>query len=1378
MNKKTFIYIAAAALTLLPTLEAAAQNKEEISLMLRKHAKAELKAVPCAERPTGKTVSVMKTAAQKANANTADFYGRKLYGTLINSTEWTDATITDVPYGIYSFDMAAQPAMTSHIKHFGYSFTSGAWGRGKFFGITPMSVMGALNGARYITIDTDTWTETKDIAYDTSKKQYSLLSSVMAYNPIDNKTYSFQYKDDLSGMDWCAYNEQYAEMDKLASFRGKYNVLALAAVPSGEMYFINGYGDLYTVNKANGRPSLVGYTGVSPQLYAQSMMYDGRTGLFLWAAQTPTGSYLYTIDPATADAKQVLKFNNEEQFVALWSLDNEAPDDAPAAAKNLKLAYAADGSLQGTLSFDLPTTTYGGSKLGVSTLNVWLDGVSLQNAEVQQGGKVVVPVELTEGNHYVAVNLKNDGGWSPLASLYQYAGYDVPKAVTEATFSNDTTESKSNVTWAASTGGVNDGYVDMSNLTYTIVRMPDSVTVASDYKETAFSEPTPEAMHNYSYRIYAVNNGKVSDYAETNSLICGGAFTTPYYQSFTDPSTFTDFFTVIDNNGDGTTWRTGYNGDIRFDLPYDGGTADDWVVTPAISLEDNTSYRITINLKTFSKGYPEDFDILVGSDPKDITTFQTVKEARGVELYETFTDYTADFTNATAGRKYVALRYLGKKENNSTMLLVNSFGVTKIGSADAPEAVEDLTVTPGEDDAMAATVSFKTPTKSIKGDDLTALTSVNVYRNDGAEPVYKFNAPAVGSQLSFTDTKVGKVGVNSFTVKAENESGEGRESTATAFIGVYTAPYQETFDTRDASELYTHTITGVDVAANPYYGWKYDETNHRMNHYAFNSSDTDRVEMWLYTPAIRLDADAVYALSYDVNVSVYTQTIQNDVWMGADAKPESQTVKIADMPRSTNYAMKTVQNNVVTTEAGKYRFGFHSLGTAQYDYLSMDLDNIGLTYLKSAMSPYQFTDFTAEADKTGAQSATISCNAPSTDYRGQSLTGYLTVEVYRGQGVTPIYSKQDVAPGAEITYTDTQAQRGFNVYTLVAQNAYGRSEVLTDTVYVGIDTPNPVDSIAVVGVNGNRDAAISWEAPSAGKNGGVIIEDALTYNIYTYDPETNVLTPLKAGVKGNTYTVENAERSKQEVAYYAVSAVSAAGEGLATAMPVTLGKLYELPFKESFANKETATTPWQVDTESTYYYNWGVTNPDGATYNKATAQDNDGGVAYMYNGMYYDIYGGAGFISPKLTLGGADATLKFWVYNIATAYPDNAPTLKVYVHADDGADELVGDYVVGGSTEDGWRQYEVPLSAYKTAQHISLAFYGYTDGHSDVIYLDNITVERGVPSNVAETIGGKAIKSVSSYDLSGRRISSNAKGVLINRTTYTDGTTSTVKTCK
>lgn len=1376
MNKNIMFTAAAAVMAFAVSLSATAQTAAGNPGQTRRTGLLKLNAVPGERTVAGQISKPLRKAAPVAADATAGYYGRTLFGTLINSTDWANESITTVPYGIYSFEMGANPEYTKHATSFAYEFLSGAYYRGKYFGITQMSVMGALNGARYITIDTDTWTEEKNVMYDTSRKRYSLLPSSMAYNPVDDMIYAFMYKDDLSGLDWCVYNREYDEMDKIASFRGKYNVLALAAVPSGDMYFINAYGDLYRINKATGRPTMVNWTGVTPILYSQSMTYDNRTGLLLWAAQTSEGSAMYTVDPETAAVQKIISFRKNEQFTSLYSIESSAKDDAPAKVEDLQLAYEAEGGLSGTISFSVPTTTYGGEPLGKSELNVWLDGVNVKGGDVSPGDKVSLPVTLEEGNHYVSVNLKNAGGWSPLAYVYQYAGYDVPLKVTDLVFTHEA-DGTNNVTWTAPAGGVNKGYVDFGNLCYTVVRMPDSVTVATDLKEAKFSEPVPDAMHNYSYRVYAINNGKRGAYEESAKVICGNAFTVPYSQNFSDASTFTDFYIIVDGNKDGNTWRAGYGGDVRIDINKNNNPkGDDWLITPGISMDEAAMYRYTINMKTFSKGYPESFEVYIGTDPKDLATFKKVVSEEAFELYNDFSDYNAEFFVDTPGRYYIALHYTGDAEKNSTMMMIKSVSVSKVGAAKAPMAVENLTVTPDAGDAMAAEISFTTPTKALDGSEPLTITKVNIYRNGGAIPIHTFDNPQTGASLSFNDTKVDKVGVNTYTVVGENGQGVGAAVDAQAFIGVYSAPYLETFDDKSAVSLYKSTISGLTEENIENSLWKYSDYNKCLTISAFNNNETEPVEAWLYTPKFKLDANSVYSFAYKANINLYSETITNNLYMGTDATPEAQTTELGALPRSTGWQKMPVSHNVVTTDAGKFFFGVHTVSTKQFDYIMADIDDISLTYLKSAFSPFKFTGYKAAADKNGNLSVDMQFKMPETDYQGNKLSGNLKVEVYRGQSPTPVYSDNNAVPGQLVKWTDTQAQHGKNTYMIVAENSYGRSEVLTDTLFVGRDAADLVLDLACKATPDNKDAVLSWKAPEEGANGGVIVESEMSYNIYSYDATTQVLTLIKEGVKNCTYTVENEPLDEQKYLYYAVSPVNTEGEGRAYVVSALLGKLYGLPFKESFAGKDLTTRPWDIVTTNSSVYTWGIANPDGEGYNGALPQDNDNGVAYMYNGNYYETFGGAGFVSPKISLGGENAVLRFWVYNIATAYPNNAPQIQVLVNADDGSYLLMAQHTVGSDVEDGWKQYEVPLSRFKSSSFIGLAFLGFTGGGHDVIYLDNIVVEKsGATSIDNAAINGKPVGSIRYYDVSGRELKAPQKGVSVRVVTYTDGTVESSK---
>lgn len=1316
-------------------------------------------------------------------ADTQRFFGRKLYGALVNTDEWAGYSITEVPYGIYSFDMAETPEFKSHFAGMEYNFMAGAWGRQRHFGIVPMAFMGVINGAHNITIDTQRWCELRNTVFDSSYGTYSLIASVLTYDPTDDTFYGFQYKEDLSGLNWVKINPQTDQMEMIAAYRGHTAVMTLAAGPDGQMYYIDADGDLYTLNKKNGRTSLVGNTGVLPTAYNQCMMYDSRTGLLLWAAECTEGSVLFSVDPQSAETARVIRFRHNEQFVSLYQTDTEAPDAAPAAVTRPQLKYAADGSLDGNISFTVPSRTYGNATLqGEVNLNVWLDGENLKGVNVTPGDRIDIPVSLTEGNHYVAITLDNEAGFSPLRQIYQYAGYDTPEAVSNVVFEQQ--DGQNSITWKAPTLGVNRGYLDFDNLSYDIVRMPDSVTVATGVTALSYSEPTPSDMHSYCYRIIADNHGHKSDFTQSNRILCGDSFTVPYEQQFADATTLSDYFVVVDNDGDGNTWRQGYTTEVRLDY-FHKADADDWLISPSIRLDADMMYRFTMNMKIFTQAYPEDFEILVGTDPTDLTSFRLVKrEEMFTRIASEFADYQVNFLNQEAGNYHLAVRYCSTMDSKGDLMMIHNFRLDAVGKAQSPAQVSDFVVTPDADDALKATLTFVAPSVNLRGESLTSISSIRIMRNGVADPVYTIQSPQPGQTLSWTDETVPYVGLHTYTIVADNEFGAGEPLTVEQFVGIYQPPYYQDFEDRRYADLWTVESIGAEDP-NGWYGWKWTDNENTLGRHfnIFYYSMVDGpVTHWLYSPLFRLDADAVYTIQYDASMSSTNwATVSYDIFMGKEASSEGMTTHVCEMP-STGYAVETVERLLVNTEAGKYHLGFNASCTKQYDYVNASIDNFHLLYRTSAFAPFEMTNYQSVADATAALRATLSFDAPAVNYHRQALDANepLTITIYHGKNATlPAYTAT-VKPGEHVTWVDEEALHGFNYYTITCQNHHGQGEVISDTLFVGRDVPELVNDYYLRGSKDNRDAVLSWSAPVVGQNGGIVLADELTYSVYAYDRTTNVLTLLAEGLTEPNYTIKHDE-ADQQLFYYAVSAtMPTEGEGRALVSSVVLGRLYELPFAESFANTTTTTQLWQSVPLIEGACQCGFDNPNGDYNGCDGAQDGDGGCVYIYNGSQSEAYAGSILVTPKLKLmGGAGNELHFWAYHFPrnTEYQQQAYVQIITSIEDHPYEVLEGaQYSLGVNTgmfgnKPGWREHVVKLDDFMHADYIALGLMGITGGYLDVIYLDNISVvntnAEGISAVHAEA---PAISHINYYDAAGREVIAPRSGSVCVRTiTYTDG---------
>ena len=1314
--------------------------------------------------PQSSSARPSRVMGRAPQADMSLFEGRTIYGGLISSNTWTGVSITEVPYGVYSFTIGEDAQPQAMITDMIYGFKAAAWGRDNFYGIVPLSLMGAINGSRHIQIDTKNWVEKSNVMHSSEEGTYSLISCAMAYDPTDDNFYAFRYKEDLSGLDWVMVNPSTSDYEMIAAYRGKTMVLTLAPAPDGTMYYIDAEGDLYTINKETGRTLLVGNTGVSPVAYDQCMVYDNRSGSFLWAALCDEGSVLYSVDPETAEAKKVMKFNNDEQFVALYITDSEALPDAPAAVGRAQLKYSSDGALDGNITFTVPSKTFSGQNLdGKVYLDVWLDGENLKGVDVEAGSSVNLPVSLEEGNHYVSISTSNEAGWSPMRYIYQYAGYDTPMAPGNArmVFADNV----NSISWDVPEGGVNKGYIDYDNLTYDVVRMPDGVKVATGLKVTSFSEPTPASLQAYHYIITAVNNGHVSADAETNRVLCGDAFPVPYGQSFEEEATFNDFFTVVDNNNDGSTWRYGYSGEIRIDYvrnQENPSDADDWLILPKISMQKGVKYRFSMLMKIFTQTYPEDFEILVGTDPEDLSSFRSVaKEVGFTRIASEFDDYTCDFLIDADADYNVAIRYCSRFDQQASLMMVRNVSVTKVGMADAPGKVTDLAITPDASDLLEATVSFKAPDVKLNDEPLSSISRIAVLRDSDETPVHVFESVVPGQELSWTDTDVPSVGIHSYTVIPSNEAGEGEAISGKEFIGIYVAPYFTDFSDKEYARTLWSTYNNFDDDPNDWSGWKWTENaNGRYFNCYYYLQKNRATDVWLFSPKFRLEDNTVYTVNYKAHFfGNDASDVEWKIAYGEEPSIESME-KIEEIP--ADYFTHDFETVLVNRNGGRYNFGYGGSGAVKNDYFSADIYNFQLVRRTSAFAPYRMTAFASEADRSGDLKATLQFKTPETNYYNENLDASepLTVKIYQGKDAAiPVFTTE-AAPGENVKWVDEKALHGLNYYRITCENSHGVGEAILDTLFVGRDKPALIENLVVKADAENAHARLSWDKPEAGENGGLVLDSETRYNIYAYDPVSTELTPIAENIDAKTYLVEQGYGNAQQMFYYAVSAVNTEGEGTAMASSIVLGKLYDIPFEESFANAAVSTQLWQAIPMVEGATSSGLDNPTGGTYNQCSGpQDNDGGCAYFYNGYQYEALVGALLVSPKIRLDKENANeLSFWAYHFKEPSDYvNKSVVYVAVSADDASAEILTSFQIGGDKEEGWIEHKVNLDDYKGSNYLSIILMGMTPGWQDVIYVDNIQVRRdasGVGSVSEDTNDSEGVI----FDLNGYRLPSGAAG--------------------
>lgn len=549
---------------------------------------------------------------------------------------------------------------------------------------------------------------------------------------------------------------------------------ALGIDEAGTLYGMDQDGGFYRINKATGNATLVKNTGIASQ-YITTGTLDKRTGKFFYATSMDEGSAMYAIDPTTGDASKLYDITLNYQLSGMFMPVPKAADKAPAAVENLTVTFANE-SLSGNVSFKLPSTLFDGTEAsGEFGYSITANDQEIASGTGTPGSDVNESVTLSAPGHYtITVCATNNAGNGPVSRKSIYAGPDTPTAVTNLTltYSNGT----STLSWDAATG-VNNGDLDPAALNYKITRYPDATVVAEAHHGTTFTEQytvpdnTMEAIH---YTVEANYKGAVSEPTESNKAIIGNT-TAPYKCGFDNEDDFA-FYTVVDNNLDGSTWKANTNC-FRYSYSEDN-PGNDYLILPGIRLEGGKTHILTFDAWCQGERFPERIAAYVGTAPTVAAMTTCLVEPTIITADATApAQFSCEFKPAADGVYYFALKACS--DADSYYLYADNIAVTAGIDSQAPGAPTNLIATPDASGALKATITFKAPAKDFDGNPLTSLDKVEILR--GSELVTTLN-PAIGADDSWTDDNA-PAGNVTYTVVGYNASGRGREASVSVFIG-------------------------------------------------------------------------------------------------------------------------------------------------------------------------------------------------------------------------------------------------------------------------------------------------------------------------------------------------------------------------------------------------------------------------------------------------------------------------------------------------------------------------------------------------------------------------------------------------------------------
>ena len=355
--------------------------------------------------------------------------------------------------------------------------------------------------------------------------------------------------------------------------------------------------EIEEINKSAGLGVKIGW--------AQTMEFDKVNHRLWWFAQTTDDkSYFTEIDVEKGQTLNKTTFTYTAQAVALAMPTQDVNATAPSYVRDLKTEVATKGEGKVTFSWTNPSKDF--------YLN---DLKSLKSIKIIRDNEVVATIDaagigqaqtysdtnVPSGLHIYKIQTVNENGDGVYKDVKVFVGHDVPAAVNNVKVAVD--GNKATITWNAPTIGVNGGWIDQTSLKYDVVRMPGNVKIASDITECKVTDEVT-TTEGYIYEITSKNADGVGATMKSDVTVFGPTQGIPFFSDLASKEEFNKW-TVLDTNNDLISWKydklnkvTCYERAV--------GSADDYLVTPAIKFEEGKKYQVRFKYWTINWVNPVD----------------------------------------------------------------------------------------------------------------------------------------------------------------------------------------------------------------------------------------------------------------------------------------------------------------------------------------------------------------------------------------------------------------------------------------------------------------------------------------------------------------------------------------------------------------------------------------------------------------------------------------------------------------------------------------------------------------------------------------------------------------------------------------------------
>ncbi len=600
---------------------------------------------------------------------------------------------------------------------------------------------------------------------------------------------------------------------------------ALAFNSEGVLYGVTKSGYFGTVSLEDGRNSKEFYLKLSGDLqHGWTGEFDPDSGNFIFIynfkgskGDDPESSYcdhsvVYSVNPNTGDVTELAWFP-KKCITSMYIAADPVAAGAPGEATDLETDFP-EGSLSGTLTFNMPATLYDGSDAsGSASWAVFDAKEQLASGTATYGEAVTVPLTVENGGkHTLSVSVSNDEGVGKKARLVCWIGPDVPSAPAEVAVDYNEEEGTFAVSWSAVDTGVNGGYVNGEDVRYTVTRNPGEVVVAENLDVLSYTDNyTPEGIESVTYSVTASQGDLVSAPAVSDPVV-SGSLKLPYSMKAVSDYYKGSDWSVFDENEDGKTWEANYSG-MKYTY-HNANSADDWMISPPIKVYVGCKYRVKVSAYAQMSSFPERIEVKMGyvATPDGMT--EELVEPTVIDALSS-DPKVLEFEVAPEqeGKFFIGIHAIS--DPNQYNLFIEDVTISAPESTEGPAAITGLTVTADPSGELSVTGKGVAPKVTAQGHALPSISSLKVFR-DG-DVVAELEDVTPGAEFTFTDGNIDSEGVKSYTAIAYNGELNGTEcDPVSTFVGVNYPG--ELFNITVSTENGEVTVNW-DEAATDFYGY-------------------------------------------------------------------------------------------------------------------------------------------------------------------------------------------------------------------------------------------------------------------------------------------------------------------------------------------------------------------------------------------------------------------------------------------------------------------------------------------------------------------------------------------------------------------------------